>query len=314
MSRMTFRFHAAVVFALVLALAGCSRAPAADQAVLRVGVLKGAARATLEASHALDGAPYRVAWSEFSTGQELLEALAADAVDIGTTGDASFQFAFQAGRPIRAVRVQRAEDVDGASGILVPKASTIRKASDLKGRTIATSRGSAGHYLVLRALASAGLGPSAVHFTFLSPGDAKAALASNAVDGWATWPPYVGTALLHDGVRMPIDGHGLIRNYLLQVASTTAIEQRGALLDDFLARQDRASAWTNAHPEAAAKAYVDATGVPLDVARYTVDRQHWRPAPMNEDFVGYQNGLARAFETADVLRVTRDPRSGFSQR
>ncbi|WP_165191606.1 ABC transporter substrate-binding protein [Caulobacter soli] len=296
------------ILAAPLWLAACRGASAP---VLRVGALTGPARATLEASNALVGAPYTILWSSFSTGQDLLEAMAADAVDVGTTGDASFQFGFQAGKPIKTVQAQRAEDVAGASGVLVPKGSTIHGPADLKGRRIAVPRGSAGHLLVLRALAKAGLSPSDVDWAFLSPAEGKAALAAGAVDGWATWPPFIGTALLHDPVRLGVDGLGLVRNYLLQVASERAIAERRPLLKDFLARVARAAAWTNDHPGVAAKALAETTGAPEDVARYTVDRQHWRPAPLDEDFLVYQAGLAATFRGAGALAAGRPVQQAF---
>ncbi|KSB91714.1 hypothetical protein AS593_06745 [Caulobacter vibrioides] len=270
-------------------------------------------RSTLEASGALTGAPYAITWSSFATGQEVLEAMAAGAVDVTTTGDASFQFAYQAGKPIKAVQAQRAEDVAGASGVLVPKASTIHRPADLQGKRIAVPRGSAGHFLVLRALASAGLTPDAVDWAFLSPAEGKAALGAGAVDGWATWPPFIAAALLHDPVRLGVDGLDLVRNYLLQVVSEQAIAERRPLLKDFLARVAQAAAWTNAHPEVAAKALSQTTGAPEDVARYTVDRQHWRPAPLNADFVAYQTDLAATFHSARALATDRPVGQGVLQ-
>lgn len=297
------------VLAAPLAVVACGRP---DRPTLRVGAITGPARATLTASGTLSQAPYAITWSTFATGQDLLEAIAADAVDVGTTGDASFQYAYQAGRPLRAVQAQRAEDVPGASGVLVPRASSIHGPADLKGRRIAAPRGSAGHFLVLRALASARLSAGDVDWVFLSPGDAKAALLSGAVDGWATWPPYIGAALLHQDVRLGVDGLGLVRNYLLQIASDRAIERRRPLLKDFLARAAQAAAWTNDHPATAAKALADSTGTPLDVARYTIDRQHWRPAAMDADFARYQTGLAETFQAAGVLRAPRAVAQGFT--
>jgi sulfonate transport system substrate-binding protein len=297
------------LLAAPLALAACR---GTGRPTLRVGAITGPARATLTASGALSGAPYDIVWSAFSTGQELLEAIGAGAVDVGTTGDASFQYAYQAGRPVRAVQAQRAEDVAGASGVLVPRASSIRGPADLKGRRIAAPRGSAGHLLVLRALASAKLSPSDVDWVFLSPGDAKAALSSGAVDGWATWPPFIGAALLHEDVRLGVDGLGLVRNYLLQVASIQAIGQRRTALKDFLARVAQAGAWTNDHPDVAAKALAGTTGAPLDVARYTVERQHWRPATMDADFIRYQTGLIETFRNAGALNTEQTVAEAFT--
>jgi sulfonate transport system substrate-binding protein len=305
---MTIQLSRRSILGAPLLLAACKRSPSA---VLRVGALTGPMRATLEASGVMAGAPYEIAWSSFATGQEVLEAMAAGAVDVTTTGDASFQFAYQAGKAVKAVQAQRAEDVAGASGVLVSKTSDIHGPANLKGKKIAVARGSAGHFLVLRALAKAGLSSADVNWAFLSPAEGKAALVAGAVDGWATWPPFIGAALLHDPLRLGVDGLGLVRNYLLQVASEQAIAERRPLLRDYLARVRDASAWTNNHPAVAAKALAQTTGAPEDVARYTVDRQHWRPAPLDADFVAYQSALAATFRNAGSLAADRSVAQAF---
>ncbi|MFD2134184.1 ABC transporter substrate-binding protein [Novosphingobium resinovorum] len=153
-----------------LALAACGRGGASDTGLLRVGSQKGGTKALMLASGALDGAPYKIEWSEFPAAQNLLEALGSGAVDVGLVGDAPFQFAYQAGSPIKAIGAQTTQErTEGALALIVPKASTIHGPKDLKGKRIATGRGSVGHYLVLRAMAAAGLGAKDVTITFLSP-------------------------------------------------------------------------------------------------------------------------------------------------
>ncbi len=146
----------------------------AETTVLRVGSQKGGAKSAMIAAGVLEGVPYRIEWSEFPAAQHLLEALSSEAIDLGTVGDAPFLFAYQAGGPIVAVQAARAEDIAGSSAILVAKNSPIKSARDLKGKRIVTGRGSAGHYLLLRALASVGLKASDATIIFLAPSDANA--------------------------------------------------------------------------------------------------------------------------------------------
>src|SRR4051794_25344363 len=81
--------------ALLFALGGvtaCGRQ--ADNAVLRVANQKGSTRAMMVAAGVLNGAPYRVEWSEFPAAQPLLEAVGGGATDLGLAGDAPFIFAY----------------------------------------------------------------------------------------------------------------------------------------------------------------------------------------------------------------------------
>src|SRR5690606_27178228 len=65
-----------------------------DAPVLRVANQKGQVKSMMIASGALDGAPYRVEWSEFPAAQPLLEAVGSGAADLGLAADAPFIFAY----------------------------------------------------------------------------------------------------------------------------------------------------------------------------------------------------------------------------
>jgi sulfonate transport system substrate-binding protein len=150
----------------------CSWRAAASQgrraADLKVGSQRGGTKAVLLASGALEGAPYKIEWSEFPAAQPLLEALSAGAVDLGEAGDAPFLFAYAGGAKIKAV--QAGKSGGSATAILVRKDSPIRTVADLRGKKVATGRGSIGHYLLLRQIESAGLKPTDVTVVFLAPG------------------------------------------------------------------------------------------------------------------------------------------------
>ncbi len=174
--------------------------------VLHVGSQRGGTKPLMLASGALDGAPYRVEWSELPTAQNLPEAIGAGAVDVGMVGDAPFQFAYQSGSPIKAVAVQSATSRPRESlAILVPARSRIVDAGGLRGKRVATTRGSVDHYLLLGTLDAKGLKPSDVRLIFLAPGDAKAAFDTGSIDAWSIWSPYSWTALA-EGARVVADG------------------------------------------------------------------------------------------------------------
>ena len=101
----------------------------------------------------------------------LLEALSAGAIETGLVGDAPFTFAAAANVPVKAIAAIR-QSRDGLA-VLVPSKSRIQSFEDLKGKKIATGRGSIGHQLILAALESRGWSPSDVQIVFLAPSDAK---------------------------------------------------------------------------------------------------------------------------------------------
>ena len=123
---------------------------AAAQTTLRVGDQKGNSQAVMEAAGVLKDVPYKIEWKEFPAAAPLLEALSAGAIETGLVGDAPFTFAAASGAPVKAIAAIR-QTREGLA-ILVPENSPIKSFADLRGKKIATGRGSIGHQLILAAL------------------------------------------------------------------------------------------------------------------------------------------------------------------
>ncbi len=298
------RLRRGAALALALVLGACqASAPAPGGAVLKVASQKGGTRSLMIAAHALDGAPYTVEWSEFPSAQALLEALGAGAADAGAVGDAPFMFAYAAGSKIKAVLASRASGGGASTAILVGEGSPIHTPADLKGRRIATGRGSIGHYMLLRVLEKAGLTPKDVHLVYLSPGDAKAAFSSGSVDAWATWNPYVGLAVLHGHARVLVDGRGLLTGVGFEAASDGAIAGKRAQLADFLARLAKAQRWEADHRPDYAAVLAKETGLPLDVALYTVSMARGEPVPIDASVLAEEQETLNHFVKGGVIAV-----------
>jgi len=272
---------------------------------LKVGSQKGGTKALMLSSGALAGTSYPIEWAEFPAAQNLLEAVGSGAVDVGLAGDAPFQFAYQSGLPIRAVSAQRTDPRPSeAVVVVVPADSPARSIADLRGKRIATTRGSIGYYLALRALHEAGLPPDAVTFTWLTPGDTRAAFASQRVDAWACWTPYASTAI-QEGARVVADGQNLIQGYAFEVANEQAIAAKRAILADFLQREAKALAWGAAHPADYAKVLAAETGLPLDIARIMVRKNSRRPVAIDAIVLKGQKIVLDTFRQAGQIKSSR---------
>jgi len=296
-----------VAAAIVLAAAGWllfRPAPAGN--VLRVASQKGSTRAVMLASHALDGAPYRVEWSEFAAAAPLLEALGANAVDVGLAGDAPFFFAFANGARIHAVQVGRASSNGEEVAILVGSHSPLQSVADLRGKRIATGRGSIGHYLVLRVLERAGIPVSDVKLVFLGPADAKAAFASGAVDAWSTWGVYVPLVTERGQGRVLVDGQGLLSGYAFSAATDAAVDGKRAILADFLRRQAVAYHWAMQHQQAYAGALAAEIGVAPDIAAAFVRLNTFVPVAMDGAVEAEEADVLHHFVAADAIGKVPD--------
>lgn len=300
-------------FGALLALAACGHGAGDDATTLHVGSQRGGTKAVMIASGALTGAPYKVEWSEFAAAQPLLEAIGAGAVDVGVTGDAPFMFAYQSGSRVKAVGAQYVrERPAGALALVVPKGSAAQSLADLKGAKIATTRGSVGHYLVIRALRQAKLPADWVTFTFLPPGDAKAAFSSGAIDGWATWAPYL-QPVFKDGARTIADGQTLVKGYGFDVANVDAIAAKRAILADFLEREAKALAWARSHPDEYGAVLAKETGLPIEVARDYARKNGRTAVPIDDGVIADQQQVIDDFRASGAIKGDRVLADGFDR-
>lgn len=293
-------------------LAGCGAQGGGDgQAPLKVGSQRGGTKAILIASGALEGVPYKIEWSEFAAAQPLLEAVGAGAVDLGEAGDAPFLFAYAGGSKIKAV--QAGKSGGSSTALLVRKGAPFHGVADLRGKKIATGRGSIGHYLLLKLLEEAGLKPTDVQIVFLSPGDAKAAFTSGAIDGWVTWGSYVALAKLHDDAVILADGDGRLSGYGFEAASEAAIAGKRPQVEDFLRRLAKARRWAGEHPQEYAAALSKETGLQPDVALYTVRQYRIAPTAIDDSAVAEATAVLDRFRAAGAVTSTRDPAGAFDR-
>ena len=279
--------------------------------VLRVANQKGQVKAMMLASGALEGAPYTVEWSEFPAAQPLLEAVGGGAADLGLAADAPFIFAYQSGSPVKAIAVQApANQAPEALAILVKPGSAIRNAQDLVGKSVATTRGSIGHHLLLQALERANILADKVRVTFLPPGDAKAAFDSGAIDAWATWTPYTNVAI-KEGARAVVDARDYGLPLYIDIAHADSIEPKRALLADFLKREAKAVAWARGHPEAFAQVLAKETGLPLDIARASFERSNRISQPIDGRIITHEQAITTRFEKAGLVPHERNVAQAF---
>ncbi|STV99473.1 nitrate/sulfonate/bicarbonate ABC transporter periplasmic protein [Klebsiella pneumoniae] len=204
---MRLSFSGRVAAALMLLALG-GYATAQERLTLRIADQKGGMRSQLEAANALQNLPYDIKWAEFPAAAPLAEALNAGAVDAGIIGDAPLLFALANGAPVKAIAVDKSNPAGTA--VLVSPGSTLKSGADLKGKRIATGKGSIGHFVALKALEQAEISPKEVQWVFLGPVDAKVALLNGSVDAWATWEPYTTQMVKTNEGQILVSGKGLL--------------------------------------------------------------------------------------------------------
>jgi sulfonate transport system substrate-binding protein len=287
-------------FALAVALLIGATSLAVAQEVLRVGDQKGNAQAVMEAAGVLKDVPYRIEWKEFAAAAPLLEALGAGAIDTGLVGDAPFTFAAAANVPVKAITAIR-QSGEGLA-ILVPETSSAKSFDDLKGKKIATGRGSVGHQLILAALEAKGWTASDVQIVFLAPSDAKVAYARGSVDAWSTWEPYVSQEEVLFRSRRVITAEGLTPGLGFTVATPDAIRDKRAALQDFVHRLALARNWSLSNVNGYAESWGKLMNIPPEVALNWLSRAKISIAPIDDGVVADEQKTIDLYFRAGLIK------------
>jgi len=140
-----------------------------------------------------------VRWVFSAGSNKALEFLNAGSIDIGSTAGAAALIARINGNPIKAVGVFSRPEWTA----LVTRAdSAVTKPADLKGKTVAVTRGTDPHIFLVRSLDSVGLTEKDVKLVLLQHADGKTALLRKDVDAWAGLDPIMAQAEVEEGARL----------------------------------------------------------------------------------------------------------------
>ncbi|MBB2993011.1 sulfonate transport system substrate-binding protein [Mycolicibacterium iranicum] len=299
-----------VLALLTVLLAGCvtrEDAAGAEQApdlvpltelsdlTLQVGDQKGGTEALLTAAGALNGLPYTIAFSTFTSGPPQIEAATAGRIDFAVTGNTPPIFGAASGAKVKVVS---AYDGSGRGDkVLVHRDSPIRSVAELRGRRIALAKGSSAHGNVLAQLDRAGMTPADVSLVFLQPADALGAFAQRQVDAWAVWDPYTAQAEADIPVRSIAQATGVTNGAGFGVASDRALAdpKRNTAISDLLVRYAKAVQWAHDHPEEWAEKYSAAVGLDPAVGAAAQDRSLRLPLPLSDELVASEQQLTDLF-------------------
>jgi sulfonate transport system substrate-binding protein len=271
---------------------------------LIVGDQKGNSQAVMQAAGVLKDVPYKIEWKEFPAAAPLLEALGAGAIETGLVGDAPFTFAAAANVPVKAIGAIR-QTQEGLA-VLVPKESAIKSFDELKGKKIATGRGSIGHQLLLAALESKGWTPADVQIVFLAPADAKVAYSRGSVDAWSTWEPYVSQEEVLFQSRRVLTAEGLSAGLSLQVATPNAIRDKRPELEDFLRRLTAARIWALSNADSYAQTWGKLMNVAPSVPLNWLTRAKIRIAPIDDSVVADEQKTIDLYLRAGLIKQKLD--------
>lgn len=191
-------------FAAVLTLAFATQASAANLDELRIDwatynpvsiVIKN--QGLLEKEFGKDGTKIR--WVQSLGSNKALEFLNAGSLDLGSTAGSAALVARINGNPIKSIYVYSRPEW---TALVTKPEKNIKTVADLKGKSVAVTRGTDPHIFLVRALADAKLTDKDVRFVLLQHADGRLALQRGDVDAWAGLDPMMASAEINDGATL----------------------------------------------------------------------------------------------------------------
>jgi sulfonate transport system substrate-binding protein len=295
-----------IITAAVLASAAATQAQAAD--TIRIGYQKSSTltailKANGELEKALAPLGVRVSWHEFTSGLPLLEAINTGNVDFGAdVADTVPLFAQAAGAKLAYIAEEAASP--SAQAILVGAESPIRTLADLKGKKIAVTKGAGSHFLLLAALAKAGLSFKDISPAYLTPADGRAAFGGGNVDAWVAWDPFLTSAQRQSNARVLSDGGNGLASYKRYYLSSAAFaERRGDALNVIFGKLDETGKWVKAHPKEAASLLSGLWGIDAATVEAANSHRSYLVGVVTPPGLSEQQRIADAFFAEGLLPV-----------
>jgi sulfonate transport system substrate-binding protein len=303
-------FSRRAVLAGAASLAACApRGSPSSVVTLRVGTYKGGVQTLLPAAGLADTL-YKIAYSEFGSGNLIAEAISARALDLGSMSEIPPIFVVGKAPLLKLVAVQRA-DVN-AQVVLVPGASTIRSGADLKGQRVGYVKATTAHYFLIRLLAESGLTFADIQPIALSPQDGLAAFGRGALDAWVIYGAQGNIARSRLNARVLTTGSGRLSGNYVHAALSEALDDpaRRSAIVDYLGRLRRAYVWADQNPDLWARTQSKVTGVPVEIYLQQ-HRERSAPTtivPVDAAAIASQQQVADVFAKAGVIPATVDVR------
>ncbi|RYF33424.1 MAG: aliphatic sulfonate ABC transporter substrate-binding protein [Comamonadaceae bacterium] len=293
--------------AAVVALAAftASIALAQPNPIVRIGYQKSSTLiAVLKAQGALERelAPLgvKVSWHEFTSGLPLLEALNLDNLDFSAdVADTVPVFAQAANAQLTFVAQEAPSP--SAQAILVRADSPLKSVADLKGKKVGFAKAAGAHYLLIAALAKAGLSFKDIEPAYLTPADGRAAFEKGAIDAWVVWDPFLAAAQAQSKARVLADGTGIASYQRYYLASTRFAKAQPDVLRVLYAELEKTGLWVKGNPKAAAALLAPVWGLDADTIEQANSRRSYAVRPVVAQGLAEQQQIADAFFAGKLL-------------
>ena len=271
---------AALAASAVLALTGCVAGEGSSGSAAAAGSSKGGTlnidfatynplslvikkQGWLEAS--LKDRGVTVNWVQSAGSNKANEALRSGAIDVGSTAGSAALLARANGSEIKAIDIFSQPEW---AALVAPAGSDITSVADLKGKSVAATKGTDPYFFLLQALEQAGLKPGDVTVQNLQHADGRTALENGSVQAWSGLDPIMagaeqkGAKLFYR--NLDFNTYGFLN------ATESFLKNKPELAQAVVNAYEKARAWAAQNPDQTAQILADAAGLDPAVAKTVV--------------------------------------------
>ncbi|MBN3950416.1 MAG: aliphatic sulfonate ABC transporter substrate-binding protein [Nostoc sp. NMS7] len=241
----------------------------------------------------------------FAAGPQLIDALNAGKVDIGSVGETPpiFSQATIPGVP-QFVYIAGRTPTDGTNqGIVVKANSPIKKVADLKGKKIAFQVGSNAQYLLAKALQEVGLKISDIQIVALTPTQAYNAFLQGQADAWVGGDPFLAVVQSTNTTPIRILRNAAGINTLggFYLGRRSFVTQNPALVQAFLEEAETAGEFAQKNPTIIANELAPDLKLPVPIVEKVVLRSAYTLRRLTPAIIAQQQSVADFYFAQKVI-------------
>ncbi len=206
-----------------------------------------------------------VKWVQSAGSNKANEALRSGAIDVGSTAGSAALLAKANGSPIKTIDIYSQPEW---AALVTKPGSGINTVADLKGKSVAATKGTDPYFFLLQSLTEAGLSAKDVTVQNLQHADGRTALENGSVDAWSGLDPIMagaeqkGAKLFYR--NLSFNTYGFLN------ATESFLKNRPQQAQAVVNAYEKARAWAAANPDETAQILADAAGLDLAVAKTVV--------------------------------------------
>lgn len=215
------------------------------------------------------GESVEVEWIQSAGSNKANELLRSGSIDVGSTAGSAALFARANGSPIQVIDIYSQPEW---SAIVVGADSGITEVSQLKGTSVAATKGTDPYFFLLQALEEAGLSIDDVEVQNVQHADGRALLNGGSVQAWSGLDPIMAAGEVEAGDQL-IYRNVNFNTYGFLNATEEFITDHPDVAQVVVDAYEEARAWALNHPDETAQLLADAATIDLEVAKTVINER-----------------------------------------